>query len=164
MRTSWIVLVAIGCGAAPRAAVEDAATARPLPALELTLRGGGTWTSSEAIGKVVVLDVWATYCAPCKKAFPKLGKLAAAYPDAVVIGISVDEEDAPVEAFLKETPAAFTIARDPARRVQSGALAVEQLPTLIVVDKRGRVRLRADLARESVYDGLPEVVARLQTE
>jgi thiol-disulfide isomerase/thioredoxin len=145
-------------------AIEDRATAKPLPALELKLRDGGTWVSSEAVGKVVVLDVWATYCAPCKKAFPKLGKLAATYPDAVVIGISVDEEDAVVETYLKATPAAFTIARDPERRVQSGALAVEQLPTLIIVDKTGKVRLRADLAREEVYDQLPEIVGRLRAE
>jgi cytochrome c biogenesis protein CcmG, thiol:disulfide interchange protein DsbE len=164
MRACLIALVAIGCGGARLPSIEDRAKAVTLPALELKLRGGGTWVSGEAIGKVLVLDVWATYCKPCKRAFPKLGKLAAAFPDVVVIGISVDEEDAVVEKYLAETPAGFTIARDAERRVQSGALAVEQLPTLIVVDKQGKVRLRADLAREEIYDQLPEIVEKLRAE
>lgn len=162
--TMIALALALGCGGPPIASLQDREKAQPLPPTALRLRGGGTWTSQQALGKVVVLDVWATYCAPCKRAFPKLGKLAAAFPDAVVIGISVDEDDAAVERYLLETPAAFTIARDPARLVQSGALAVTQLPTLIVIDRAGNVRLRADLAREDLYDQLPRIVGSLQTE
>ena len=163
MRALWIALI-VGCGGGGAPKLEAPQAAEALPALEVRLRGGGTWRSSEAIGKVVVIDVWATYCAPCKRAFPKLGRLAAAHPEAVVIGISVDEEDAVVDRYLAETPAAFTIARDAERRVQAGPLAVSQLPTLIVVDRAGRVRLREDLAREETYDALPAIVGRLEAE
>ena len=165
MRASAIaVVVLLGCGGPPRTPLVAPTAAKPLPPTELALRGGGTWTSSGAAGKVVVLDVWATYCKPCKRAFPKLGRLAAQFPGAVVIGVSVDHDDAVVDRYLAETPAAFTIARDPGEHVQSGPLGVTQLPTLIVVDKAGRVRLRADKADEHVYDELSSVVTQLEAE
>jgi thiol-disulfide isomerase/thioredoxin len=161
-----IVLAVAACGAPPRRAPEPiaAAAAAPLPPLEYRLRSGEPWASSAALGRVIVLDVWATYCKPCRKAFPKLGRLAAAHPEAVVIGVSVDEDDAVVEAFLREVPAAFSIARDPTQSVQSGPLAIGRLPTLLVVDRRGRVRFRGEEMAESDYDVLPGLVAALLAE
>jgi len=156
---------AAGCGGQPRAlAPIPTATAAPLPPLEYRLRTGEPWTSRAALGRVIVLDAWATYCKPCRKAFPKLGRLAAAYPDAVVIGVSLDEDDAVVESFLREVPAAFTIARDPQRTLQSGPLAMTRLPTLLVIDRTGRIRFRGDPMKEADYDGLPGLVAALLAE
>lgn len=153
------------CAGAPRAlAPIPAGAAAPLPSLEYRLRTGETWTSRAALGRVIVLDAWATYCRPCRKAFPKLGRLAAAYPGAVVIGVSVDEDDAAVEAFLREVPAAFAIARDPQRTLQFGPLAMTRLPTLLVVDRLGRVRFRGDPMTEPDYDRLPGLVAALLAE
>lgn len=155
------------CGSSrPRAlAPIPAASAASLPPLEYRLRTGEPWTSGSAAGRVLVIDVWATYCKPCRKAFPKLGQLAAAYPDtAVVVGVSVDEEDDVVETFLREVPAAFLIARDPARTVQSGPLALSKLPTLLVVDRRGRIRYRGEAMAEADYDLLPGLVATLLSE
>ncbi len=160
-------LAVLACGGAPaRPAPRPiaAAAAAPLPPVEYRLRSGEPWSSRAALGRVIVLDVWATYCQPCRKAFPKLGALAAAHPEAVVIGVSVDEDDAAVEAFLREVPAAFTIARDPAQSVQSGPLAISRLPTLLVVDRRGRVRFRGEEMAESDYDVLPGLVAALLAE
>ncbi|HWO20959.1 MAG TPA: TlpA disulfide reductase family protein [Kofleriaceae bacterium] len=153
-------------GAQPRAlAPLPAASAAPLPSLAYRLRTGEPWTSSSAAGRVLVIDVWATYCKPCRKAFPKLGQLAAAYPEtAVVVGVSVDEEDGVVEDFLREVPAAFLIARDPERTVQSGPLKLSKLPTLLVVDRRGRVRYRGEAMAETDYDRLPGLVATLLAE
>ncbi len=161
-----LALALAACGGPAGRAPEPtpAAAAPPLPPLEYRLLSGEPWTSRAALGRVIVLDVWATYCKPCRKAFPKLGRLAAAHPDAVVIGVSVDEEDAAVEAFLREVPAAFTIARDPKWTVQSGPLAIHKLPTLLVIDRRGRIRLRRDEVVEADYDVLPGLVASLVAE
>lgn len=153
-------------GARPRALTPiPAASATPLPPLEYRLRSGEPWASGSAAGRVLVIDFWATYCKPCRKAFPKLGQLAAAYPDtAVVVGVSVDEEDAVVEDFLREVPAAFLIARDPAQSVHAGPLAVSELPTLLVVDRRGRIRFRGEAMAEPDYDLLPGLVSTLLSE
>jgi thiol-disulfide isomerase/thioredoxin len=159
-------LTAAACGAPRPQAPEliPAASAAALPPLEYRLRSGEPWTARAALGRVLVLDVWATYCKPCRESFPKLGRLAAAYPEAVVIGLSVDEEDADVEAFLRKVPVAFPIARDPQATIQSGPLAIDKVPTVLVVDRRGRIRFRGDELAESDYDVLPAVVAALLAE
>ena len=125
---------------------------------------GETWSSRAALGKVVVLDVWATYCKPCRKAFPKLGQLAASSPDVTVVGVSVDEEAAVVTQFLAEVPARFLIAHDPARTVEGSPLSIRKLPTVIVLDRRGRVRFRGEDMAEADYDALAGLVARLLVE
>lgn len=166
MRALVVALVLAACGGPPRPAASliPAATAPSLPPLEYRLLGGELWSSRQTAGRVVVLDVWASYCKPCRKGFPRLDRLAAAHPDVVVIGISIDEEDADVRRFLSEIPATFPIARDPARSVQSGPLAIRSVPTLLVVDRRGRTRFRAEQTTESDYEALPRVVAALLAE
>ena len=161
-----VLAAAAACGAPSSRAPEPlpAASAAPLPALEYPLRSGEPWRSRAALGRVLVIDVWATYCPPCRKALPKLGRLAAAHPELVVIGISVDEEDAAVEAFLREVPVAFPIARDPEVSLQAGPLAIDRLPTLLVVDRRGRIRFRGEEMAEADYDVLPGLVAALLAE
>lgn len=160
-----IVLLLTGCAGRERAVLSASAAsgAAPLPALSYRLASGQSWTSESALGRVVVLEVWATYCQPCRKAFPKLNRIAAARADIVVVGVSVDDDDAAVSAFLREVPAEFPIARDPDHTVQTGPLAIQALPTVLVVDRRGRIRLRAEMT-EADYDALPAVIDTLRAE
>ena len=148
-------------GAPPPPTAVPAEQAAPLPALSYPLRDGGTWTSAALAGKVAVIDVWATYCAPCKHAFPHLNDLAAD-PTVAVLGLSVDEDDAAVAAFLAEIPARFPIARDRTLAVQDPPLAITKLPTVLVVDAAGRLRLRLEEPAESDYAALPGVIAPLR--
>lgn len=150
--------VALGCGAAPPI------HPTPLPALSYPLLDGGTWSSAEMRGKLVVLDVWATYCKPCKDAFPRLGRLVATHPDVVVIGLSVDEADDVVRAYLREVPAAFPIARDRDLSIARAPMKVSELPTLIVLDRAGQVRLRRAEATIADYDALPALLDQLAAE
>lgn len=161
-----VILVVASCGGAPSAVQPAPAdqTLAPLPNLTYRLLSGETWSSRDALGRVVVLDVWATYCKPCRKAFPKLGRLAASSPDVTVIGISVDEEDAVVRTFLDEVPASFVIARDPERTVEAAPLLVRKLPTVIILDRKGRVRYRAEEMAETDYDALTGLVSTLLVE
>ena len=152
-----MILLVASCGGVPP-------PPRPLPDLTFRLMSGETWSSRAALGKVVVLDVWATYCKPCRKAFPKLGKLAASSPEVTVIGVSVDEEAAVVTQFLAEVPATFLIAHDPGRTVEGSPLAIRKLPTVIVLDRQGRVRFRGEEMSETDYDALSELVAKLLVE
>lgn len=163
LRFALVLLAACGASRAPRV-LAPAADAPTLPALSFRTTSQTTWTSEGARGHVIVLDVWATYCKPCRKAFPKLAALSASRPDLVVVGISVDDEDATVTRFLHEVPASFTIARDPTHTVQTGPLKIAALPTLLVVDRQGRIRLRIDRMVESDYDDLQAVVDALRAE
>jgi thiol-disulfide isomerase/thioredoxin len=71
-------------------------------------------------GKVVVLDFWASWCAPCRQSFPWLNDLQAKYAERglVVLGVNVDGTRADAERFLHDVPARFEIVYDP-----KGALA-----------------------------------------
>src|SRR5215213_5661939 len=109
MRASAIVLI-VGCaGAAP---AKSSAVATPLPPLTLPLIAGGTWSSASARGSVLVIDVWASWCKPCSKGFPKLDALAARRSDLVVIAISIDEDPAAIRDFVAQFPIAVPVAHD----------------------------------------------------
>jgi thiol-disulfide isomerase/thioredoxin len=165
---AFAAFVTSACGPvapAPLAAVPPNA-ADTLPPLELRLQSGEPWSSTAAASahRVLVIDVWATYCKPCRSSFPKLSRLAAAHPDVDVVGVSVDEDDAVVARFLAEVPAGFDIARDPTMSVRDGPLHITRLPTLLVVDRSGRVRFRGDELAEDRYDALPALVDELLAE
>lgn len=77
-------------------------------------------------GKVVIVDFWASWCAPCRQSFPWPNQMQAKYRDRglVVIGVNVDRERAEAERFLERTPAEFQIVYDP-----EGSLAAQyQVP------------------------------------
>ena len=155
----------LGCAAPPAArTLGPPETSPALPALSYPLQAGGTWSSIEARGKIVVLDVWATYCKPCKDAFPRLGRLAATHPEVSVIGLSVDEEDETVRRYLQEVPATFPIARDRDLSISRPPMKITALPTLIVIDHAGRVRLRRADAAIADYDALPALLDQLAAE
>ena len=92
-------------------------------------------------GKVVLVDFWASWCAPCKKSFPALNELHQRYGNKglVIIAVNVDEERSKMEAFLKTTPADFTVVRDAAQKLVE-AVEVESMPTSFVLDANGRVK------------------------
>ena len=90
-------------------------------------------------GKVVLIDFWASWCAPCRQSFPWLNEMQAKYRDRglVVIGVNVDRERAEAERFLKEMPADFRIVYDP-----EGSLAtryeVQGMPSSYVIGRDGQ--------------------------
>lgn len=77
-------------------------------------------------GKVVLVDFWASWCAPCRKSFPWLNEMQRKYGERglVVIGVNVDSTRSAAEAFLRDVPSQFQIIYDP-----TGALATQyQVP------------------------------------
>ncbi len=93
-------------------------------------------------GKVVYLDFWASWCGPCKKSFPTLEKWHQAYNSQglVVLGISVDEKPADMEAFLKKQAVNFPQLHDAAQKLVAAAGA-DTMPTSILIDRKGQVHL-----------------------
>ena len=108
-------------------------------------------------GRVVVLDVWAPWCAPCRASFPFLNDLHKQYgPQGVaVIGLTLDEDTDAIAAFLTSVPAAFTIARDPSGAA-GDALRVVAMPTTFLLDKQGRIAARFE-------GGDPALHARIES-
>lgn len=92
-------------------------------------------------GKVVLIDFWATWCAPCKESFPVLEKLHHDYAKRglVILAISVDRDKKKVARFLKKQPVSFSVLRDVAQKLVARA-NVKTMPTSFIVDQQGEIR------------------------
>ena len=92
-------------------------------------------------GKVVIVDFWASWCAPCKEEMPVLSRLHAKHAQRglVVVGVSVDEEVTNVQGFLAKVKASFPIVHD-RTHVVAERFAPPKMPSSYVIDRRGVVR------------------------
>ena len=92
-------------------------------------------------GQVVLLDFWASWCAPCKESFPVMEKLHQEHSGKglVVVAVSVDEKAADMEKFLKKNPVTFCVVRD-AKHELVKATDVSTMPTSFLIDRAGKVR------------------------
>ena len=91
-------------------------------------------------GRVVLLDFWATWCAPCRVVIPKLDALQARFGAQGLTVLGVTAEEAPdVAVFAQRMGMRYGVAVD-AHGATSRSYGVVSLPTLVVIDKRGVVR------------------------
>jgi thiol-disulfide isomerase/thioredoxin len=103
---------------------------------------GGTFPPTIATlrGRVVLLDFWATWCAPCRVVVPKLSALQARYgaQGLSVLGVST-EDPQEVALFAQRMAMRYAVGSD--RHAETTrSYGVVSLPTLVVIDKRGVVR------------------------
>jgi len=111
---------------------------RAAPELAVTDIQGKPVALSDLIGRVVLLDFWTTWCPPCRADAPALDKLYRKYGehDLAIVSISVSEDRAMVESFLKEHPHSFPVVltseNEMPRPYQIGAF-----PTYIVINRDG---------------------------
>lgn len=91
-------------------------------------------------GKVVLIDFWATWCAPCKASFPVMIELAERYgaEGFVVLAVSVDKKPGPFDAWRERYGASLVMVRDVDQKLVREA-AIEAMPTSFIVDRGGRI-------------------------
>lgn len=112
-----------------------------VPEYQVTLLDGSTLTSDELRGRVVVLNVWATWCGPCRIEIPVLQSLHEEFggDDVVVVGLSTDVAPAAtVESWLDERGVDYAngfLDRE-TRRALGG---ISHTPTTYLIDREGRV-------------------------
>lgn len=94
----------------------------------------------EMRGKIVVLNFWATWCAPCKFEMPFFEQLyTSGRPGLEIWGINFDEPPLQVENFVKELDLSFPILLDPGGKIQK-LYRVRGYPTTYVIDEEGVIR------------------------
>lgn len=105
----------------------------------LTDLKGKTWTRTALIGKVVVVNFWATWCPPCRKEMPDLDALYKKFrgQGLVVLAIS-DEKEPKVRAFLKTKPVSYPVMLDKGRQVND-LYRVEGIPKTYIYGRDGQL-------------------------
>ncbi len=105
------------------------------------LFGNGTVALADYAGKVVFIDFWASWCAPCRDSLPLLSRLHATLVDRgfEVLAINIDEDLDDATRFLETYPVGYTVLSDRAGRVAK-AYGLAIMPTSFLVDRRGIVR------------------------
>ncbi len=117
------------------------------PAVSGTTLDGGTWSSADARGDVTVLNVWASWCAPCRAEAPALESSNQAHADQPVqfVGINTRDTDAAAKAFVQRYGITYPNIVDPDGTVQlqlRESLPPQSIPSTLFLDKEGRVAAR----------------------
>ncbi len=114
----------------------------PAPEIVVDRLDGGSLALSSLRGKVVLLDVWASWCVPCKRELPMLDAIASRLHrrGVEVLAVSVDQERENVDKFLGARPRwTLTVAHD-SKGAIADILQPEKMPTSYVIDRAGIIR------------------------
>lgn len=124
---------------APRTEVGDI-----MPAYSAHRMDGQPFALTSEKGNVVLVNLWATWCGPCRMEIPELEKLHQRYSSRgfKVIGVSVDEGDAaPVKQFVADEKITYPIVLDPEGKL-ANVLQTTVLPTSFILDRNGKILWR----------------------
>jgi tetratricopeptide (TPR) repeat protein len=114
---------------------------KPLPAFALQGLDGKTWKLADLQGKVVVIDLWATWCVPCRAELPEFQKLYEQWkdrPDVAVISFNVDDDPAVIAPYVAANHYTFPVLR--ANEFADDYLTVAFIPQTWFLDAHGKLR------------------------
>jgi len=139
----WTVLSAV-----PQGAIAEGPTAAPregftAPDFRLTLLGGGEIALSDLRGKVVIVNLWASWCPPCRAEMPALQEVYEAYRDRgleiLAVNTTYQDSQAAAARFVQEYGLSFPVALDQTGEVSRSYL-LRALPTSFFIDRDGVIR------------------------
>jgi peroxiredoxin len=160
MRPVRFAFVALGLAAlvlllwSQRGSFGPADVGAEAPSYAAATLAGDTLRLDDLRGRVVLLNVWATWCIPCVEEMPALQRLhdRLEQEGLSVVAVSVDagspgNGDADVSSFVDRFGLTFTVLRDASGRIED-AFGVAGLPTTFVIDRNGRIHRKVLGARE----------------
>jgi cytochrome c biogenesis protein CcmG, thiol:disulfide interchange protein DsbE len=124
--------------------------------------GDGTRTVdlSKLRGRVVVLNLWATFCAPCIEELPSLLALQRQMPDLAVVAVSMDQDPDIYHRFLVQHHVDVLTIRDQDRRIFA-LYGTEQIPETYVIDRQGVLRRKFVSAQDWTSPEITGYLSRL---
>ena len=134
-------LIFSACVALIAVAALRAAESPLAPAVHLPDADGASISLADLRGKVVLVDFWASWCAPCKASFPLLDTLRRDLrgKGVEVVAINVDERRRDMDAFLADRKHDMPVLVD-SKGVAAQAFGVQAMPTSFILDRAGRIR------------------------
>lgn len=145
---AWLVPLALAAGCAD---TREAASGgpvdigHPVPAYQTVSISGDSVSLADHQGRVVLLNVWATWCHPCRDEIPELRVLHDRYKASglEVVGVSVDADGAEenVRQFMQDFQMDYPVWFDPGERISAQFLVIG-VPTTFLIDRQGVLRWR----------------------
>lgn len=138
-----VAITAVSATACSRDSMPRVEVGRPAPRYAATTLAGDSASTSALAGKVVLLNIWATWCAPCREEIPFLQSLYDQHrgDGLEIVGVSVDArgQESAIRDFATEFRMTYPIWRDPDERVQTMFLALG-VPASYLIDRNGVLR------------------------
>ncbi len=130
-----------------------------MPALKLTSLDGKTWTAAEFRGRTVLVEFWATWCAPCREIAPEIYAFYGRHKNRVtILSVSLDENGGLFKSFTQDHPFPNPVAHGGPRLAKPWGIT--QMPALVLV-RDGRV-LSKWQGKDAVRDALTSLGRELQ--
>ncbi len=123
------------------------------------LGGGAPINLAQYAGKTVMINVWASWCLPCRQEAPEILRFTKAHPEVVFLGVNLNDDKDNAAAFNTEAGWTHPSIFDPSGKIGFDRLKVTTLPATIYIDKAGVERGRTQGAVS--YDDLISVQQRL---
>jgi thiol-disulfide isomerase/thioredoxin len=131
------------------------------PALSGMTLSGKNYTFN--VGQVAVVNVWASWCAPCRAEAPTLAALSEKYTDVAFMGILTRDNPVNAEAFARRFALPYpTLIDDSVLIGFRKSLPANAIPSTVLIDKRGNVAAR--ISGEVTYSSLSELIEKVSAE
>jgi len=159
VRVLLAALVLAGCG--DRTPHAETAAGKAFPELRLAaLADSRSASVARFRGQNVILNIWATWCEPCRREMPGLQRLALqSDPNQLeVVGIAIDNDVNLAREFLLRYGVTFQNFSDPDGRVTRDLLGVKQLPQTFLLARDGTVAARIEGSRDWASDATREML------
>lgn len=157
-----VVLMVSGCSQSDSSTGSGCLRAGALfPALTLTAIDGEAVAIDQLRGRLIVLNVWATWCAPCRKELPSLERLSQALDvdQFVVMGLSVDHDDHLAREYLIDMGVTYANYIDKDMSLSRRILGLAVFPGTYIISPKGALLKR--VIGERVWDN-DEMVKALE--